>query len=135
MPVFPYGLIEFGLVFSDRQKVLRHHPDKRKAAGEEIRNDDDYFTCITRAYETLSVASRRRAYDSVDPDFDDQVPPINATNKARFFEVLLFFYSYLFFSRRSKEVSGAGGEKKNGLMLLVRRRIKSKVRKERWMDG
>ena len=68
--------------------MLRHHPDKRKAAGEEIRNDDDYFTCITRAYETLSVAARRRAFDSVDPEFDDQVPPINATNKSsRFYEV------------------------------------------------
>ena len=88
--------------------MLRHHPDKRKAAGEEIRNDDDYFTCITRAYETLSVAARRRAYDSVDPDFDDQVPPINATNKSRFFEVL--FFSALFFSWRCKEGNGWGEE-------------------------
>jgi len=68
--------------------VLRHHPDKRKAAGEEIRADDDYFTCITKAYETLSVASKRRADDSVDPEFDDEVPSVNAGNKARFFEVI-----------------------------------------------
>lgn len=73
--------------YLDRQKVLRHHPDKRKAAGEEIRPDDDYFTCITKAYEMLSVPSRRRAFDSVDPEFDDEVPPINAANKARFYEV------------------------------------------------
>lgn len=72
---------------TDRQKVLRHHPDKRKAAGEEVRADDDYFTCITKAYETLSVASKRRAYDSVDSEFDDEVPANNAANKARFFEV------------------------------------------------
>ena len=96
--------------YSDRQKVLRHHPDKRKAAGEEIRSDDDYFTCITRAYETLSVAARRRAYDSVDPDFDDQVPPINATNKARFFEVLLFFCSSLFLTMQRRKWSGWGEE-------------------------
>jgi len=70
-----------------RQMVLRHHPDKRKAAGEEIRSDDDYFTCITKAYETLSVAAKRRAYDSVDPEFDDEVPSVNAGNKARFYEV------------------------------------------------
>ncbi|XP_046457191.1 dnaJ homolog subfamily C member 2-like [Daphnia pulex] len=70
-----------------RQKVLRHHPDKRKAAGEEVRADDDYFTCITKAYETLSVASKRRAYDSVDSEFDDDVPSSNAANKSRFFEV------------------------------------------------
>lgn len=36
-----------------RKIVLKHHPDKRKAQGEEINTEDDYFTCITRAYETL----------------------------------------------------------------------------------
>jgi len=36
-----------------RFKVLRHHPDKRRALGEDIREDDDYFTCITKAFETL----------------------------------------------------------------------------------
>ena len=34
-----------------RQKVLRHHPDKRKAAGEEIKEDDDYFSCIRLWWE------------------------------------------------------------------------------------
>lgn len=57
-----------------RFKVLRHHPDKRKAQGEEVRNDDDYFTCITKAYETLGTTVKRRSYDSVDPDFDDSIP-------------------------------------------------------------
>lgn len=33
--------------------VLQHHPDKRKAKGEEVITDDDYFTCITKAYEIL----------------------------------------------------------------------------------
>lgn len=29
--------------------VLKHHPDKRKAAGEQIgEGDNDYFTCITK---------------------------------------------------------------------------------------
>ena len=31
-----------------RQKVLKHHPDKRRGQGEDIREDDDYFTCITK---------------------------------------------------------------------------------------
>lgn len=57
-----------------RFKVLRHHPDKRRALGEDIREDDDYFTCITKAFEILGVPSKRRAYDSVDPEFDDHVP-------------------------------------------------------------
>lgn len=36
-----------------RRMVLLHHPDKRKAKGEEVITDDDYFTCITKAYEIL----------------------------------------------------------------------------------
>lgn len=57
-----------------RFKVLRHHPDKRRALGEEIREDDDYFTCITKAFEVLGVPNKRRAYDSVDPEFEDEIP-------------------------------------------------------------
>ncbi|XP_031833474.1 dnaJ homolog subfamily C member 2 isoform X1 [Nomia melanderi] len=57
-----------------KQKILKHHPDKRKALGEEIRPDDDYFTCITRAWETLGTTAKRRSYDSVDPYFNDDLP-------------------------------------------------------------
>jgi len=57
-----------------RQKVLRHHPDKRKAAGEDIKVDDDYFTCITKAFEILGNPVKRRSFDSVDPLFDDDIP-------------------------------------------------------------
>lgn len=69
-----------------RHMVLKHHPDKRRGAGEEILDDDDYFTNITKAYEILGVPSKRRAYDSVDPMFDDDVPSVNNKNKERFFE-------------------------------------------------
>lgn len=64
-----------------RQKVLRHHPDKRKAQGEEVRNDDDYFTCITKAYEILGIPQKRRSYDSVDPEFDDATPSSSEVKK------------------------------------------------------
>lgn len=57
-----------------KQKILKHHPDKRKALGEEIRADDDYFTCITRAWEILGNPVKRRSYDSVDPQFSDELP-------------------------------------------------------------
>ncbi|XP_063991118.1 dnaJ homolog subfamily C member 2 [Diachasmimorpha longicaudata] len=57
-----------------KQKILRHHPDKRKAMGEEIRPDDDYFTCITRAWEMLGNPVKRRSYDSTDPFFNDDLP-------------------------------------------------------------
>lgn len=39
----------FGCCFPDKQKVLKHHPDKRKARGVKVKEgEDDYFTCITR---------------------------------------------------------------------------------------
>lgn len=31
--------------------MLKHHPDKRKAVGEQItEGDNDYFTCITKGF-------------------------------------------------------------------------------------
>jgi len=54
--------------------VLKHHPDKRKGGGANINPDDDYFTCITRAYEFLGNPPKRRSYDSVDPFFNDELP-------------------------------------------------------------
>ncbi|TRY61199.1 hypothetical protein TCAL_01484 [Tigriopus californicus] len=68
-----------------RAKVLKHHPDKRRAAGEDIRDDDDYFTCITKAAEILSHPVKRRAFDSVDPTFDDSVPDAKKSPNTDFF--------------------------------------------------
>lgn len=70
-----------------RRKVLKHHPDKRKAMGEEVREDDDYFTCITKAWETLGDKMKRRSYDSIDPHFDDTIPSNNEYSKNNFFKV------------------------------------------------
>uniref|UniRef100_A0A671YFK8 DnaJ homolog subfamily C member 2 n=1 Tax=Sparus aurata TaxID=8175 RepID=A0A671YFK8_SPAAU len=67
--------------------VLKHHPDKRKAAGEQIvEGDNDYFTCITKAIEILSDPVKRRAFDSVDPTFDNAVPS-KGEGKENFFQV------------------------------------------------
>lgn len=66
---------------------MKHHPDKRKAQGEDVKQDDDYFTCIIKAYEILSVPSKRRSYDSVDPEFDDTLPSQSSVEK-NFFGVL-----------------------------------------------
>lgn len=66
--------------------VLKHHPDKRKAAGEQIvEGDNDYFTCITKAIEILSDPVKRRAFDSIDPTFDNAVPS-KSEGKENFFE-------------------------------------------------
>ncbi|XP_052279766.1 dnaJ homolog subfamily C member 2-like isoform X16 [Dreissena polymorpha] len=71
-----------------KKKVLHHHPDKRRARGLEVKDgEDDYFTCITRAWETLGIPAKRRAFDSVDPLFDDSVPPNNNNSKEKFYEV------------------------------------------------
>lgn len=69
-----------------RQKVLKHHPDKRKAQGEEVRSDDDYFTCITKAYEILGTPIKRRSYDSIDPEFDDAIPTPAEIKKDGFYK-------------------------------------------------
>ncbi|XP_053572515.1 dnaJ homolog subfamily C member 2 [Bombina bombina] len=67
--------------------VLKHHPDKRKAAGEQIvEGDNDYFTCITKACEILSDPVKRRAFNSIDPTFDNSVPS-KSEGKENFFEV------------------------------------------------
>ncbi|RUS25622.1 hypothetical protein BC938DRAFT_471873, partial [Jimgerdemannia flammicorona] len=59
-------------IHSDRKKLLKHHPDKKAASGDI--NDDSFFKCIQKAYETLSDPTRRRQYDSVDPRVEDLVP-------------------------------------------------------------
>jgi len=69
-----------------RYKVLKHHPDKRRHAGEEIRDDDDYFTCITKAVEILGDPVKRKAFDSVDPLFDDDVPEALKKEKDDFYQ-------------------------------------------------
>ncbi|XP_019865147.2 dnaJ homolog subfamily C member 2 [Aethina tumida] len=74
-----------------RKKVLKHHPDKRKAQGEEIKADDDYFTNITMAYETLGTIQKRRAYDSVDPEFDNNIPSSSELKKD-FFQVFPYYF-------------------------------------------
>ena len=83
--------------FTDRLKVLRHHPDKRKAQGEEIRPDDDYFTCITKAWEILGNPRNRRSFDSVDKEFDDSIPTVSEHTRSHFYEVVtalnLFYHT------------------------------------------
>lgn len=66
---------------------MKHHPDKRKGLGENVDPDNDYFTCITRAYEFLGNVQKRRSYDSIDPYFNDDLPTQSEIDKD-FFEAL-----------------------------------------------
>ncbi|KAI6233855.1 DnaJ-like protein subfamily C member 2 [Aphelenchoides fujianensis] len=71
-----------------RQKVLVYHPDKGKASKNGSRNEA-IFACIQKAYEQLGMDDeKRRAYDSVDPKFDDSFPEASDVSAKNFFEVL-----------------------------------------------
>lgn len=56
------------LFFPDRKAVLLYHPDK-----SQFKRDKAVFLTIQDAYNTLSSAQKRRAYDSSLP-FDDSIP-------------------------------------------------------------
>jgi DnaJ family protein C protein 2 len=83
----------------DRKKVLRHHPDKKAADKAETgvasalglninTNDDAFFKCIQKAHEVLTNAERRRQFDSVDPQFLEEIDdvPTEKDFKVRFFD-------------------------------------------------
>lgn len=99
-----------------RKMVLKHHPDKRKALGEEILSDDDYFTCITKAYEILGTPVKRRSFDSIDPEFDDSLPSGNQSKKD-FFKV---FHKYF-------ETNARWSEKKDVPLLGNKNTSRGKV--------
>lgn len=56
-----------------RKKVLKHHPDKKAAAGQADENDS-FFKCIQRAHEILTDPVKRRQFDSVDEEADVAPP-------------------------------------------------------------
>ncbi|KAE8738433.1 hypothetical protein FOCC_FOCC016084 [Frankliniella occidentalis] len=87
-----YKASENDIRLAYRKKVLRHHPDKRKARGEKVDQDNDYFVCISKAYDILGVSSKRRSYDSVDPEVDDGVPTANEYTKKNFYQVFGAFF-------------------------------------------
>jgi DnaJ family protein C protein 2 len=55
-----------------RKKVLKHHPDKKAAAGRT--EDDNFFKCIQKANEVLLDPSKRRQFDSIDEKAEVEPP-------------------------------------------------------------
>lgn len=47
-----------------RKQVLKHHPDKKSAAGGL--DQDDFFKIIQKAFETMMDPTKRQQFDSVD---------------------------------------------------------------------
>ncbi|VDK37071.1 unnamed protein product, partial [Gongylonema pulchrum] len=72
-----------------RSAFLKYHPDKRKSEKAGVDDSEDYFACIVKAYEQLGMSlKKRRAYDSVDPKFDDSVPDEKRITAENFFKIL-----------------------------------------------
>ncbi|EON70000.1 hypothetical protein W97_09266 [Coniosporium apollinis CBS 100218] len=68
-----------------RKKVLRHHPDKKAAAGST--EDDSFFKCIQKATEVLLDPVKRRQFDSVDEHADVEPPSKKQTQKGNFYKL------------------------------------------------
>ncbi|KAL0079268.1 DnaJ domain-containing protein [Phycomyces blakesleeanus] len=67
-----YKATEDQIKKAHRRMVLLHHPDKKAD-----KNDDSFFKCIAKAFDTLMNPVSRRQYDSVDfgmAHFDDAIP-------------------------------------------------------------
>jgi len=64
--------------------ILKCHPDKSKG---NTKVNEEAFTCIQKAYELLYTVEGKRAYDSVDPMFDNEVPNVTEHNKQNFHEI------------------------------------------------
>ncbi|KAF7639854.1 hypothetical protein Mgra_00000774 [Meloidogyne graminicola] len=70
-----------------RQKVLKYHPDKGNST-DGLRSES-VFACIQKAYEQVGVSEdKRRAFDSVDPTFDESIPDSGDLNLTNFFRLL-----------------------------------------------
>ena len=69
-----------------RKKVLKHHPDKKAAAGKE-NEDDSFFKCIQKATDILLDPVKRRQWDSVDEAADVEPPSKKDLQKGDFFKL------------------------------------------------
>lgn len=68
-----------------RKKVLRHHPDKKAAAGST--EDDSFFKCIQKATEILLDPVKRRQYDSVDEHADVEPPTKKQLKEGKYYSL------------------------------------------------
>lgn len=66
--------------------MLKYHPDKGKV---KTGRNEAIFACIQKAYEQLGDSvEKRRAYDSVDPKFDESIPEPSSVSRDNFFDLL-----------------------------------------------
>lgn len=80
-----YRATEDQIKRAHRKKVLKHHPDKKAATGQE--EDDSFFKCIQKANEILLDPVKRRQFDSVDEAADVDPPSKKAAQKGNFYKL------------------------------------------------
>lgn len=69
---YRYKATEEQIKKAHRKKVLKHHPDKKAAAGRT--DDDNFFKCIQKATEVLLDPVKRRQFDSIDEKAEVEPP-------------------------------------------------------------
>ncbi|OCK85782.1 zuotin [Lepidopterella palustris CBS 459.81] len=82
---YRYRATEDQIKRAHRKKVLKHHPDKKAAAGST--EDDSFFKCIQKATEILLDPVKRRQYDSVDEGANIEPPSKKDTQKGNFYKL------------------------------------------------
>ncbi|OCL09460.1 zuotin [Glonium stellatum] len=82
---YRYRATEDQIKRAHRKKVLKHHPDKKAAAGST--EDDSFFKCIQKATEVLLDPVKRRQFDSVDEGADVEPPTKKETQKGNFYKL------------------------------------------------
>lgn len=82
---YRYKATEEQIKRAHRKKVLRHHPDKKAAAGKT--EDDNFFKCLQKATEIMNDPVRRRQYDSVDPKAEVEPPTKKQAAGGKFYKL------------------------------------------------
>ncbi|KAI9683067.1 MAG: hypothetical protein M1829_005858 [Trizodia sp. TS-e1964] len=83
---YRFRATETQIKLAHRKKVLRHHPDKKAAAGDRT-EDDSFFKCIQKATEILLDPVKRRQFDSVDENANVEPPTKKETLKGNFYKL------------------------------------------------
>ena len=82
---YRYNATEDQIKKAHRKKVLKHHPDKKAAAGKV--EDDGFFKCIQKATEMLLDPVKRRQFDSVDEGADVKPPTKKQLQKGNYYKL------------------------------------------------
>jgi DnaJ family protein C protein 2 len=82
---YRYRATEEQIKRAHRKKVLRHHPDKKAAAGST--EDDSFFKCIQKATDILLDPVKRRQFDSVDEHADVEPPTKKQLKDGKFYKL------------------------------------------------